>query len=147
MVNKTLRKVARGQSLVEVALSMPILLLVLCGLIDLGRVYFTHVALEDIAGEASLYLSINPGCRYESDGPQCADPNNAYFRARAAAGQEVNWDRVTLELEVPEVFGVGEPVTATLRYQHLLITPVLPRVLGMSWINVTTKATEIIVTE
>jgi hypothetical protein len=132
---------------VEVALSLPIILLVLSGLIDLGRVYFTYVALEDIAGEASLYLSLNPGCRYASDGPQCADPNNAFYRAKATAGKEVDWTRVTLEMEVPDVFGVGDPVKATVHYTFNLVTPVVPRLVGLNQLRLTNRATEIIVTE
>jgi Flp pilus assembly protein TadG len=72
------RKSERGQSLVEMALTLPILLLILSGLIDLGRVYFTYVALEDVVGEAALYLSINPDCiKADPALPKCADPNNA----------------------------------------------------------------------
>jgi Flp pilus assembly protein TadG len=146
-------KAERGQSLVEMALTLPILLLILCGLIDLGRLYFTYVALEDIAGEAALYLSINPGCRYKTDLPdpinptKCDDPNNATYRAQHAAGQEVDWSRVTLELVVPSTAGVGEPVKVAVHYTFDLITPLLPRVVGMSQVKVTTRATQIIISK
>jgi len=55
-----------GQSLVEVALVLPILLVILSGLVDLGRVYFTFVALEDAAAEGALYLSLFPDCPYST---------------------------------------------------------------------------------
>jgi hypothetical protein len=147
MLKLTRSKAERGQSLVEVALTFPILLLILSGMIDLGRLYFTYVALEDVVGEAALYLSINPGCRYESDGPACVYPNNAYDRAKAAAGYEVDWTKVTLELETPTTSGVGEPVKASLRYSFLLMTPLLPRSNGMNQMQLSTLATQIIVSE
>lgn len=141
------RKSEQGQSLVEIALTLPLLILIMSGLLDLGRVYFTQVALEDAVGEAALYLSINPACIDESNGPQCADPNNAYYRAKNAAGAEVNWSKVTIQLERPEVYGVGDPVKVTIRYSFELMTPVLPRTLKMNRLTLTTVATQMIVSE
>jgi hypothetical protein len=153
MLNINRSKAERGQSLVEVALTLPILLLILSGMIDLGRLYFTYVALEDVVGEAALYLSINPGCRYETDDPkpsvvgECANPNNAYFRAKAAAGWEVDWTKVTLDLETPTIYGVGDPVKAKLRYAFPLMTPLFPKAGGMNQMQLSTLATQIIVSE
>lgn len=153
MVKINRNKAERGQSLVEVALTFPILLLILSGMIDLGRLYFTYVALEDVVGEAALYLSINPGCRYETDNPdplvanECANPNNAYYRAKTAAGWEVDWSRVTLELETPGVYGVGDPVKAKIRYSFLLMTPLFPKTGGLNQMQLSTLATQVIVSE
>src|SRR5512145_776992 len=72
----------RGQSFVEFSLSLVLILLILCGLLDLGRVYLIYVALTDGAGEAALYLSINPNCPEPDPAkPECNDPNNARYRA------------------------------------------------------------------
>ena len=147
MLKVTRSKSERGQSLVEIALALPLLLLILSGMIDLGRLYFTYVALEDVVGEAALYLSINPACRYASDGAACADPNNAFYRAKAAAGPEVNWNYVTLDLQTPPVYGVGDPVQASLGYRFLLMTPILPKTGGLNQLNLKTLATQIIITE
>jgi len=141
------RKSEQAQSMVEFALTLPIILLILSGLFDLGRVYFTQVALEDSVGEAALYLSINPACRYASDGAQCADPNNAYYRAKNSAGAEVNWAKVNISFERPDVYGVGDPVRVTIRYSFDLMTPILPRSLKMNQLNLSTIATQMIVTE
>jgi len=46
----------RGQSLVEMSIGFIILTLIVMGILDLGRVYFLNLALEDAAGEAALYL-------------------------------------------------------------------------------------------
>jgi hypothetical protein len=50
----------RGQSLVELALSFTILLMLLAGAIDFGRAFFTWVSLRDAAQEGAAYGSIDP---------------------------------------------------------------------------------------
>src|SRR6188768_3392868 len=99
----------KGQSLVEFSLGLVVLLLVLCGLLDLGRVYFTFVALEDGAGEAALYLSLHPNCIHEGDAPECTTMNNALYRAKNSGGFEVDWNKANFTFSVPAA-SVGEPV-------------------------------------
>ncbi len=47
-----------GQSLVELAMSMVLLLTLLAGLVDLGRAFFTYIALRDAAQEGASYASV-----------------------------------------------------------------------------------------
>ena len=51
-----------GQSLVEFALVLPILLLLVGGLIDLGRAFFTAVSLNSIISEGAHWAAAYPGC-------------------------------------------------------------------------------------
>ncbi len=146
MLAKRITQKDRGQSLVEMALALPILLLVLSGLLDLGRLYFVYVALEDGAGEGALYLSINPECGVVGDGPTCTDPNNADYRARNSGGLAVDWSSASIDIDRP-VIGVGEPVTVTIQYPFKLFTPIIPRLLGIDQIPLTSTATQIILTE
>lgn len=111
-----------GQSLVEVALALPILLLILAGLLDLGRVFYTFIALEEAAAEGALYLAINPDCPTASSAPTCTDPNNAIFRATNAGNQEVDWSIATLTPEVTEPT-IGFTVRFTVEYPFEFITP------------------------
>ncbi len=50
----------RGQSLVELAVAVVILLLLLAGAVDLGRMMFTYLSMRDAAQEGAAYASINP---------------------------------------------------------------------------------------
>lgn len=50
----------RGQSLVELAVSFMLVMLVLAGAVDFGRAYFALIALRDAAQEGVLYASLNP---------------------------------------------------------------------------------------
>jgi Flp pilus assembly protein TadG len=49
-----------GQSMVELALTITILMVLLAGTIDLGRAFFTWVALRDAAQEGASYGAIKP---------------------------------------------------------------------------------------
>ena len=105
----------RGQSLVEMAITLPILILILSGLFDLGRLYYTAVALEEAVAEAALYLAIDPDCADDTDPDgiidatnRCTDPNNALYRAEHAGGaQEFNPDLAEWNIPYPENGWVG----------------------------------------
>ena len=47
-----------GQSLVEFAMSIVFLVLLVAGVVDLGRAFFTYIALRDAAQEGAVYGSI-----------------------------------------------------------------------------------------
>jgi Flp pilus assembly protein TadG len=53
-------KSERGQSFVELAISIVFLLILLSGLIDFGWAFYTQIALRDAAEEAALYGSMCP---------------------------------------------------------------------------------------
>jgi len=50
----------RGQALLELAVGMIILLIMLAGVIDLGRMSFYYIAMRDAAQEGAVYGSANP---------------------------------------------------------------------------------------
>ena len=51
----------RGQSLIEFALMLPILLMLVIGALEFGRLFFTKIVITNAAREAAYHLSINPG--------------------------------------------------------------------------------------
>ncbi len=57
---KPIRKTERGQSLTEFALSLVILLTLLAGVTDLGRMFFAYIIIRDAAQEGAVYGSIAP---------------------------------------------------------------------------------------
>lgn len=50
----------RGQSLAEMAMMMSFLLILLVGVVDLGRGFFVYLALRDAAQEGALFGSTDP---------------------------------------------------------------------------------------
>lgn len=148
----------RGQSLAELAIGFALLTLLMSGLLDLGRAYFVYVALEDGAGEAALFLSVNPNCVLPADGPGCANPNNALWRAKNAGGSGgggfVDWSTIAdddIDVSITNTSGdaslVGDTVMVTISYQFLLLTPVIPQIAGANPITLRGQASQFIVTE
>ena len=58
-MKKRLRRNEKGQALVEFALVMPILLLLLCGIIDFGWIYYNQITLNNAAREGARYAVIH----------------------------------------------------------------------------------------
>lgn len=56
-------KKEQAQSLVELAVSLPVILLILLGTFDFGLALFSYSILRDAAQEGALYGSFNPGDR------------------------------------------------------------------------------------
>ncbi len=54
------KRSARGQSLVEFALTLPILLLILVGVVDLGRVYYSYMTVINASREGARYGAAHP---------------------------------------------------------------------------------------
>jgi len=109
-----------------------ILLMILMGILDLGRLYFVYQALQDAAGEGALYLAIHPenSCYYTTYSGNCADPNNAQYRA-AYAG-DVNFARDILALSTgPDGFDASissttpRIATVTIHYNFQPVTPLI----------------------
>jgi hypothetical protein len=57
---KNFNKNEQGQSLVELAVSFLILMFILGGVVDIGRMAFYYIALRDSAQEGASYASIFP---------------------------------------------------------------------------------------
>jgi len=56
------RRLERGQSLVEMTVITVILILLLGGLVDIGRSFIILAAVENAAGEGALYGAMHPNC-------------------------------------------------------------------------------------
>ncbi|HEY4691660.1 MAG TPA: TadE/TadG family type IV pilus assembly protein [Anaerolineae bacterium] len=134
-----------GQSLVEFALMLPFLLLMLMGTLDVGRLYFAYVAIQNAAGEGALYAAIHPNCIHASDGPDCADPNNAEYRARheSPAGG-IDWRRTTVEVEPVDRSGLreGDPITLIVHYDYYILTPVISPLVKDGKLQLTARAVQ-----
>jgi len=52
------RRVTRGQSFVELALTLPVVILLLVGLVEVGFVFYTYLTILDLTREAARFASI-----------------------------------------------------------------------------------------
>jgi len=51
---------SKGQSLIEMALLLPLLLVLIIGALEFGRLFFTHIVITNAAREGAFYLSTHP---------------------------------------------------------------------------------------
>lgn len=125
----------RGQSLLEFALLVPILLIILAGVLDVGRLYFAYVAVTDAAAEGAAYAAV---CS-----PNCTD-GDIRARAKAASGglvQVVEDDQVVIERPT---IASGAPVTVTVTYEFALATPFINLIVPGGVLPLNAVATEVI---
>jgi Flp pilus assembly protein TadG len=121
----------RGQSMVEFALSAPVVLLMVLFGVDFGRVFLGWVSLTNAARAAANFAAINPTA-------WGALPNSAAqaeFVRRINA--ETNGINCTLPAELPDPTfpsgtALGSPAVVTLTCRFSLITPIIGNVLGSS---------------
>lgn len=137
------RRPEAGQSLVEISLGMIVLLIILLGILDLGRLFFTLVALRNAAGEGALYGSLNPDCRTANDGADCADPNNAAYRAKHESPSGlVNWETAVVSVDRPPGAETGDPITVTVTYTYTVLMPFINVLIGGSELPLRISATQ-----
>jgi len=102
-----------GQSLVEFVILLPVLLIIMAGVLDLGRVYYASVALTDAASEGATYAAIHPD-----------DPNEAILRAQEATTGLINIDASMVNIAAPTI-ATGAPITVSVGYTFTVLTPFL----------------------
>lgn len=156
-----MQQVEKGQSIVETTFGMVVLVIIMAGMLDLGRMYFTFVALEDAAGEAAMFLSINPYCAYDSldgsgnyvadnlnPGDGCDPPNNAVWRAQEAGGGLIEWSDVVVVASITDTAtGTGDIVEVEIQYEFPLLLPLIPEIAGSPSLTLTSRASQTVVTE
>ncbi len=77
----------RGQSLVEFALLLPLLLVLVVSAIELGRLFFTKIVITNAARESAYYLTMNPS---DYDPGTGSAPNATFAAQREASNSGVS---------------------------------------------------------
>jgi hypothetical protein len=110
----------RGQSLTEAAIFITLLMVVLAGVIDLGRMYYTYLALKDAAAEGAAYGSMEPSDLAGVD---------ARVRGESPEGL-IDWSGAVVQTTFigPPCRGGGVRVEVTITYNF--ITPFIGAIAG-----------------
>ena len=138
----------RGQSLVEFALVLPIMLLLTLTALDFGRVYLGYINLQNMARIAANSAANHPGAWDASAGAGAAAAKAA---AKAAYQNEILGDAVASNCDLPTVAGVqtapapiftdadadgiyeiGDTARVSITCQFHVITPVISNIVGGS---------------
>ena len=128
----------RGQSLVELGVSLLILLYLLSGAAEFGVLFFQFVQLRDAAQEGALYGSMNPYVdSVVADGKfTVGEPVNQAgieSRVRAASSSPINLGDTTKVLVVATGDGMyceGHAIQVTVSFDHKIFMPFMARLLG-----------------
>lgn len=128
-------KKARGQSLVEFAISLTLILLLLAGAVDFGMAFFTFIAMRDAAQEGALYGSMAP-----------ADTNGIIQRVRSSATMPLDLTDPAVRVNVRIVGNAceGGGVEVTLQYDYPITMPLIGAVIGRNTIPLTATVTDTI---
>jgi TadE-like protein len=158
------RKLQRGQSLMELALSLTVLVLVVSGVVDLGRAFFTKITLDSAISEGAHWLAAYPGCAMYGiafgDGsnvvnapPHCKGTNSITRRIRNESNLLI--DNPTTNCCISKISLIlpsgkradeivpGDTLKMRIEYKMPLLTPVMKALFGDVFI-LATEAEEVI---
>jgi len=128
-MNTPKRQWQRGQSFVEVAISLPIILLILGGLFDIGRGVLILIAVESAAGEGAVYATVHPECLTADHAPTiCQDSESIAGRVRAEGRPVINMDEtnsvITVGVKNGAEITAGSTVFVNVIYTYTPLTPI-----------------------
>ena len=135
----------KGQSLVEFALILPILLILLAGVLDVARMYYVYVVLTDAAAEGVSYAASNPPSNPSAPG----DANAAEIEARTlSACTGVDDEVQSVDIDCPTCPNVvtGDAITVTVTYRYSVMTPFLNAMFDGGSIDMEAHATGVVIT-
>ena len=144
-------KSERGQSLVELGISLVILLYLLSGAVEFGILFFQFVQLRDAAQEGALYGSMNPP-NGTGDPTHVAQINAIINRAKHSSPTRSPIDligdpNVGVSVTVPDnQYCEGGSLQVTVTYPHRIFMPFMPQILGRTEIPLTATVVDTILT-
>lgn len=135
---------SRGQSLVEFAIILPIMLVFLAAIIDLGRVFYATVTLNNAAREGAFQAALDPNS-YQEDQACNTATNLVVCRVQLESkdsGISIAATDIDLTCSIsgcPEQ--AGSTVTVDVAGQFQLVTPLLSFIFGGQTIPMGASAT------
>ena len=141
-------KTERGQSLVELSISLLVLLYLLSGAVEFGLAFFQFVQLRDAAQEGALFGSMDP-----------SSPTNIEIRVRGASSSPIDLadtSKVTVAITATDkdssadipVTGAceGDGLEVVVSYNHIIFMPFIPQLIGSSTIPLNAQVTDTVLT-
>jgi hypothetical protein len=120
---------ARGQGLVEFAILLPVLMLVVLGGIDFGRVMFSWIQITNASREAAAYAAFNPNDTGGITLRANQETNVQDQRGEGALTVTVTCARADNGTSVPcnsaFVSGLGSTITVTVQEPFTFFTPMI----------------------
>ena len=134
------RRSQRGQSLTELALILPLILLLTVAALDFGRIYLGYVNVQNMARIAANYAANNPlawgatpdadiQARYQSQVLEDSKANNCTLPV--VGGKTVVPDPTFTDVNLDgTATGLGDTVTVAINCNFQVVTPMIGNILG-----------------
>jgi Flp pilus assembly protein TadG len=130
------RRSEKGQSLVEMAIGTVLVMVLLAGTLDLGRLYFTYLSMQSAAAEGAAYGSVEP---LDFSGIE------ARVRGESPAGL-ISWSSATV---TPAILGAacsGGGIRVDVELDFTILTPFLGTVVGRQTVPLRASVVDTILT-
>jgi len=114
-----LRNKSPGQSLTELAISLPLLFMILLGVVDLGRLYYSYITITNAARE---------GARYGAANPSAATTAIQDRAINESSGSGVTLTRSNVTVSCPsgcvanQTLGQSNPIQVTVTFSFQMMT-------------------------
>ena len=141
-------KSERGQSLVELAISILILIYLLAGAVEFGMAFFQFVQLRDAAQEGALYGSMHPD-----------QVSTIETRIRGASSSPIDLASgdVTITISIDGILSTdtanyqtvdceGHGLKVLVAFEHQIFMPFIPQLIGSPTIPLNATVTDTILT-
>ena len=139
----------KGQSLVELAISLVVLLYLLSGVVEFGIAFFQFIQLRDAAQEGALFASVNPEnetgiinrVRYASEQPIdlandiVGDPRRVIVTVTA-------YDQTSLAEKALNTACPGDGIQVEVEFDHKIFMPFIPTLIGSNIILLNGRVTD-----
>lgn len=140
---------SRGQSIVELALILPVLMLLVASTLDLGRMFYSQITITNAAREGAYEAAYNP-TSFVSNGNCDKTTNRVMCRVLSeATGSFVVVQKADVSVACSPSCGkaIGNNVTVTVNGHFTLLTPLMAPFLGGNNVTLTSTATAQVITD
>ncbi len=114
---------SHGQSLIELALMFPVMILILVGALDLGRVFYAYITVTNAAREGAAYGAKHPN----SIGTDCTTPDTVMYRVCQEAdgsGFPISKDNIAITTSPDSKSGSTITVKVHTNFQLIIGAPI-----------------------
>lgn len=138
MLRLVRRREARGQTLVEFALILPIFILLLVGIVDFGRAIYAYNTISNASREAVRVAIVNQNCGDITD----EAIKQAVSLGISAADVEVEFATPDLSSTIPcdnTEQSLGRVAVVTTQYSYTAATPLIGNLVGVIPMSAVTR--------
>jgi Flp pilus assembly protein TadG len=139
-----------GQSLIEFAITLPILVLLLLGTIDFGMAIFSYSMLRDAAQEGAFYGSFNPENTAEIENRARNISPRAEDEIFSSPVRLTDAEEIGVNVQVlgaacqGATNGVANSIRVDVTYKYPILMPIIGQLIGSGKIPLRGSATNII---